>query len=219
MSAEPDPATVRAAGQAAQARAFDEIGARYDEAFPHKEGQLESGKWLIGRLPEGGRVLDIGCGTGLPTALQLSNAGLQVTGIDISAGMLALARENVPQVEFVQADILDFDEKAFDGVVAFFSLLMLSRADIDKALAKVHTALNPGGHFVLSMVEADLDDATLAFLGNPIRVTGYLREDLCKVVAAAGFEVLDVRSLSYAPASTEAYPEVQLFVHARRAEG
>jgi len=69
------------------------------------------------------------------------------------------------------------------------------------------------------MVEADLDDTTLPFLGNPIRVTGYLRDELRSVVEHAGFTVLDLRTLSYAPASTEAYPEVQLFVYAGRSGG
>ena len=52
-------------------------------------------------------MLDLGCGTGLPTARQLTDAGLRVTGVDLSAGMLALARANVPDAEFVQADLAD----------------------------------------------------------------------------------------------------------------
>ncbi len=206
------------ARQAAQAHAFDEIGERYDEAFPHKEGQLAAGSWLIERLSPGARVLDVGCGTGLPTARQLCDAGLRVTGVDISPGMLALARANVPEAEFVQADALDFTETGFDAAVAFFSLLMLGRTDIKESLGRIHDALKPGGEFLLSMVEADLDDAPLPFLGSPIRVSGYLRDELRAVVDSAGFTVLDLTSLSYAPASTEAYPEIQLFLYCQRAE-
>ena len=75
----------------AQAAAFDNIGERYDQAFPHKEGQVVAGEWLIGQLASGARVLDAGCGTGVPTARKLQEAGLSVTGTDISAVMLALA--------------------------------------------------------------------------------------------------------------------------------
>jgi len=39
-----------------QAEAFDAIGNRYDEAFPHKEGQVSAGEWLIRSLPAGSRV-------------------------------------------------------------------------------------------------------------------------------------------------------------------
>lgn len=55
-----------------QAEAFDAIGGRYDEAFPHKDGQVEATDWLVGALPAGARVLDLGCGTGLPTARRLA---------------------------------------------------------------------------------------------------------------------------------------------------
>ena len=57
-----------------QAEAFDAIGDRYDEAFPHKEGQISAGAWLAGQLPAGSRILDLGCGTGLPTARQLTES-------------------------------------------------------------------------------------------------------------------------------------------------
>ncbi|MFD0069801.1 methyltransferase domain-containing protein, partial [Streptomyces sp. NPDC127574] len=79
-----------------QADAFDSIGDRYDEAFPHKEGQVAAGTWLVESLAAGSRVLDLGCGTGVPTARQLSDAGLEVTGIDLSPGMVKLAGESVP---------------------------------------------------------------------------------------------------------------------------
>ena len=82
---------------AAQAAAFDAIGPRYDEVFPHKAGQIEAGRWLIDRLAPGGRVLDVGAGTGLPTARQLVEADIEVVGIDISPVMLELARANVRQ--------------------------------------------------------------------------------------------------------------------------
>src|SRR5437016_7935097 len=126
MSADP-AAQVRAYRRAVQAAAFDHIGERYDEAFPHKDGQITAARWLMDRLPAGPRVLDVGCGTGLPTARQLISGGAAVTGIDISPVMLALARANVPEAEFRLLDMADVDGSLgeFDAAVAFFSLLML----------------------------------------------------------------------------------------------
>lgn len=209
--------------RAGQAEAFDAIGNRYDVAFPHKEGQLASGTWLGDTLPTGSRILDLGCGTGLPTARQLSDAGHRVVGIDLSPSMVALARENVPDADFHRLDIADLRRGrlggpgSFDGIAAYFSLLMLPRAEIPYALGMLHDLLRPEGLLALSMVEADVDDFTIPFLGNSVRVSGYLRDDLRRVVHDAGFDVVGEDAYAYAPSSTDVPPEIQLFLHLRRA--
>ncbi|MEW1823975.1 class I SAM-dependent methyltransferase [Streptomyces sp. NPDC088196] len=205
-----------------QAEAFDAIGDRYDEAFPHKEGQVGAGEWLIESLDPGARVLDLGAGTGVPTSRQLADADLDVVGVDLSARMVTLAREYVPAATFHQLDLADLrpggarDLGRFDGVAAFFSLLMLPRAEIPLALRTIHHLLNPGGLLALSMVEAHVDDFEIPFLGHTIRVSGYLLEDLHKVLDTAGFEVVKENSYTYAPATADVPPEEQVFLCCRR---
>jgi ubiquinone/menaquinone biosynthesis C-methylase UbiE len=113
--------------QRAQVAGFDAIGTHYDEVFPHKEGQVRMVEQLLERVPAGARALDLGCGTGVPTARQLVDGGCEVTGVDISSVMLDQARRNVPEATFLQRDIIDADATVgrFDAVVAYFSLLML----------------------------------------------------------------------------------------------
>lgn len=212
-------AALRAYRRETQAAAFDFIGERYDEAFPHKEGQIAAGQWLVERLGQGARVLDAGCGTGLPTARQLAAVGAHVTGIDISPVMLDLARANVPEADFRLLDVADVDAElgVFDAVVAFFSLLMLPRALIPDALARLHRVLRPGGWFALAMVEADVDDVPIPFLGMSVHVSGFFFEELRRLTVEAGFEILEERSLKYAPRTAQALPEVQQFLYCRRA--
>ncbi|MFF5584768.1 class I SAM-dependent methyltransferase [Streptomyces hygroscopicus] len=211
-----------------QAEAFDAIGDRLDDAFPHKEGQMVAGRWLAETLPPGSRVLDVGCGTGVPTARQLTDAGHTVVGIDISQGMLKLARDNVPEATFHHVDIVDLrvggrygpggplELGPFDGVTANFSLLLLPRPEIPYALRTLHAVLRPEGLLTLGMVEADIDDFPIPFLGHSVRVSGYLRDELRRVVRDAGFEITGEDSYSYAPASTDVPPEIQLFLNCRR---
>jgi ubiquinone/menaquinone biosynthesis C-methylase UbiE len=206
--------------EAVQARAYDAIGARYDDAFPHKDGQVACVDRLLAQLKPGARVLDVGAGTGLPTARQLVAEGCEVTCLDISPGMIELAQHNVPEASFVFGNVLDLpaEPARYDGVVAFFSLLNLPRTRIRQALRRIHSILIPDGWFGLAMVEADVDDVSIPFLGSRIRVTGYLRDELRELLRQSGFYIGWEQLLSYAPETTAAQPEIQMFFLCRRVD-
>src|SRR5271165_627955 len=64
---------------------------------------------LQDRLPAAGRILDIGCGCGVPVARHLTSAGYQVTGVDISGVQIERARQLVPAASFILADATELD--------------------------------------------------------------------------------------------------------------
>ena len=198
-----------------QAAAFDAIGERYDDAFPHKSGQIIATQWVVDRLLPGARVLDLGCGTGVPTAGMLVESGMDVVGVDVSAEMLALARRNVPTARFVAMDFLELDSSLgdFDAVVAFFSLLMLRRSEIPQVVRRIRTVLRPGGLVAVGMVEGDLDYFPLTFLGQEVFVTAYPRSDLEATVRAEGLHVREVDVEEFEPASTDVPAERQIFLY------
>lgn len=202
-----------------QAAVFDAIGERYDEVFADKEAQVEATQWLIERLPSGARVLDAGCGTGVPTARLLADAGCEVLGVDISETMLELARQNVPGARFERMDMASLSADAtatpFDGIAAFFSLLMLPRARIESLLPEWTKLVRPGGYIALSMVEADLDYVELPFLGQSVRMTGYPRAQLAEVLGRAGIEILAAQVVEVDPSAPGAPPETQIFYRCR----
>jgi ubiquinone/menaquinone biosynthesis C-methylase UbiE len=200
-----------------QASVFDAIGEQYDDAFPHKSAQIIATQWIVDRLAPGARVLDIGCGTGVPSAGMLTECGIDVVGIDISAEMLQLARRNVPSARFVSMDALQLDSSLgdFDAAVAFFSLLMLRRADIRLVLRRVRSILRPGGYFAVGMVEGDFDYAPQVFLGQQVSVTAYPRAELEQVLAAEGMDVREVDVEEFEPIASDVPPERQIFVYCR----
>lgn len=200
-----------------QAAAFDAIGERYDDAFPHKSAQIIATQWVIDRLSPGARVLDVGCGTGVPTAGMMVESGLDVVGIDVSAEMLRIARFNVPSARFVAMDLQEIDSSLgdFDAAVAFFSLIMLRRADIPAAIRRVRSIVRPGGYFAVGMVEADLDYVPITFLGAEVRATGYPRPELESLLVADGLEIREVDVEEFEPATPDVPPERQVFVYCR----
>lgn len=131
-------------------RGYDAVSVRYDE---WSDGETKYSAWLaeIGeRIPEGASVLDLGCGSGLPVARDLTIAGCHVIGVDISEVQIQRAQELVPGAEFLQADIssVDFEPESFDAVVSFFALIHLPLGDQLPLLRRIAGWLRPGGLFV-----------------------------------------------------------------------
>ncbi|WP_197523329.1 class I SAM-dependent DNA methyltransferase [Actinokineospora pegani] len=193
---------------------FDLIGARYDESFVERDVQMGEAQWLIEQLPPGSRVLDLGCGSGLPTCKQLVAAGMDTVGVDESSVMLELAAQQAPGATYIQGDLRELDALGeFDAVVTFFALLMLPRADVVRTLEGIRGLLRGPKLVLISMVQGDFDALPVNFLGSPTTVTAYPPDRLRQVVAEAGFEVVSMREYE-----TQAEPgriEVQLYLRAR----
>lgn len=104
----------------------------------------------------GPQVLDAGCGAGrlLP---YLANRSCDVTGVDLSSGMLARARRDHPQFATAVASLthLPFADGSFDGVLSWYSTIHLSDTDLRLALAEAGRVLRPTGLLLLAFQGGD----------------------------------------------------------------
>jgi len=134
--------------------------ARYDEFAEWYAQWIGDTPPLIaeqaGLLPAvtGERVLDLACGQGRMSRF-LAQRGAQVTGVDISAAMLARARAQGPEgITYVRADVTRrpgwWDGRPFDGCTCELALMDID--DLAGALATVSAVLRPGGWFAASIV-------------------------------------------------------------------
>ena len=109
------------------------------------------------QAPGGGQLLDIACGEGT-FAVAAARQGWQVSGVDQSADMLALARERATQsgleIELQQVDMrqLDFDSR-FDLATCWYDSLnyILKGDDLQLVFQRVARALKPRGWFIFDM--------------------------------------------------------------------
>ncbi len=98
-------------------------------------------------------VLDLGCGTG-NSSEPFVERGLTVTGLDLSAEMLAVARHKLPTATFVREDFTTFAlDQRFDLVVSVFDSLnnLLDPDDFRRAAERARHHLNPGGCFIFDV--------------------------------------------------------------------
>jgi SAM-dependent methyltransferase len=165
-------------------------------------------------VPPGAAVLDLGCGAGVPVTRWLAGRGFAVTGVDVSARQLELARSNVPDGTFIKADMtgLAFDPETFDAVVAFHSIIHVPRNEHPALLARIHRWLKPGGVFLATMTVTDYEgqDDDWEGWGAPMVWSHYDQDTNVAMLREAGFE------LRYAEPRTGDEDETWLWVLARK---
>ena len=141
-----------------------------------------------------GTVLDVGCGHGRD-ARYFAAHGCRVTGVDLSMGLLAIARQTAPDASFCQADMrrLPFSAGVFDGLWVCASLLHVPRADAPTALGEFRRVLRPGGLLYVG-VKAGTGEAwvrTQAYGGAERFFVYYRPEELAALVREAGFSIVE----------------------------
>jgi SAM-dependent methyltransferase len=135
---------------------YDRVAAEYVQRIygelEHKPLDRELLNRFAAKLPRGGPVCDLGCGPG-HVARYLHERGAHVCGIDLSAEMVRLAQQLNPGIEFCQGDMLalGIDDGAWDGVVAFYSIIHIPRPQVVAALEEIKRVLRPAGLLLLAV--------------------------------------------------------------------
>ncbi|WEG10311.1 methyltransferase domain-containing protein [Microbacterium horticulturae] len=127
--------------------AFDARAGDYDENAMHRA--LAASVARFARVPADGTVVDAATGTGLVARALLTRCpGLHITGVDISPGMLAVARTAEPRIDWVEADAatLPLDDASVDLVTCVTALHLF--AEPDRAIEEWARVLRPGGRVV-----------------------------------------------------------------------
>jgi 2-polyprenyl-3-methyl-5-hydroxy-6-metoxy-1,4-benzoquinol methylase len=148
---------------------------------------------LASVVPPGAAVLDLGCGAGVPVTRWLAGRGFAVTGVDVSARQLELARSNVPTATFIKADMIElsFAPETFDAVVAFHSIIHVPRIEHPALVTRIHNWLKPGGVFLATMTVTDYEgrEEDWEGWGAPMVWSHYDRDTNVAMMHEVGFDI------------------------------
>lgn len=173
---------------------------RHAEAFDrHRRERLVERAWLERlrtSMPSGSRVLDVGCGAGVPIARWFVEQGYEITGVDFAAPMLERSRARFPDQRWLEADMRTLElGETFGAVIAWDSLFHLTFDEQRSTLPRLMKHVAPGGAFmftcgpregaVLGRVEgeavhhASLSPGEYAAIlrGGGLRVEAFVAED------------------------------------------
>jgi ubiquinone/menaquinone biosynthesis C-methylase UbiE len=171
--------------------AYDAIAEVYLQNFTGEAASAARMRY-IGNLSEllgpDSAVLKLGCGAGVPVTAALAQR-FDVTGIDISAAQLTLARERVPSALFVKADMtsVEFPAASFDAVVACYSFIHLPKGSQPGMLSAIARWLRPGGYLLVSFGIGGRPSGVEQWHGVPIYVSGHTVPTNRRHLADAGF--------------------------------
>ncbi|HET6705087.1 class I SAM-dependent methyltransferase [Amycolatopsis sp.] len=177
------------------ATSYDTVAESYAEFVSdalEKQPYLKAALTLFAAQVDG-PALDVGCGPGHFTAY-LASLGVDAAGIDLSPGMIDLARRSHPELRFEVGSMTDLAQPGASvaGVLAFWSLIHIPDEAVPVALGHFHRVLRPGGVLVIGYhVGVGTRLKTQGYGGHPMRVNVHLRQPwwLARRVREAGFTV------------------------------
>ncbi|MET4096330.1 methyltransferase domain-containing protein [Arthrobacter sp. UYCu712] len=163
-------------------------------------------------------VVDAGCGAGRMTRL-LSTLGIDVAGIDLSAGMVDVARRTYPDLSFEVAELADlpYSDMALGGVFAWYSIIHSPPGDLPRVFAEFHRVLAPGGHAMFSFQVGDGPRQLSRAYGHDVSMEAHLfaPEAVIEQLTVAGFKV--VARMTRGPGPREKSPQAVLLAQRRPA--
>jgi ubiquinone/menaquinone biosynthesis C-methylase UbiE len=178
------------------------------------------------RIQPGQRVLDVACGTGIlarEVALRTGSNG-RVVGIDRSPGMVAVAKQLAPTIEWREglAESLPFPDQSFDAVVSQFGFMFFT--DRPQALREMLRVLAAGGRLAVAVwgslenipayasVVALLERVAGQRAADALRAPFMLgnRKDLARLFSEAGVRSTEITSHD----GTARFPDIRTMVEA-----
>ena len=211
---------------------FDTINIEYEHQYSENAVLLDFVHHAISLLEPNSRILDVGCGTGIPVATTLLEAGMNVTGIDISQRMIEIVQRQAAGGTFVKADMVQYEPSGvYDAVFVIFSHMQLSYREFYSSMLRFAACLRPGGVLVIAAVPADnyvpdpaaydetgsyAEKLPAPFMGRTIEATLFTTKGLLAFLDQLGLEVVRHQVDQFLPKTTDPVPEDQVFIIARR---
>lgn len=164
--------------------AYDTVAEDYAERLPDTRAEAPLDLAMVDAFTDavgsgdGVRALDAGCGAGRMSAY-VAARGVRVQGVDLSPGMVAMARRDHPELEFAVGSLTDlpYADGEFAGVMLWYSIIHTPAAGQPRIFAETARVLRPGGHVLVGFQSgAGTQDVSAAYsrFGHQVSLVRHL---------------------------------------------
>lgn len=196
----------------------DEYAARVGDELDAKPFD----RWLLERLAElagDAPVADVGSGPG-HVAFHLAAAGADVTGFDLSPGMVDVARRRYPELTFEVGDLTELPAlttgAGWGAIVAWYSLIHLAASELPPAVSILTAALRPGGWLAVAVHLGDEVRHVSSWWDLEVDVDAAFHRREAVLVAFSAAGLIDVEWYERSPIPGAEYDSNRLYVIGRR---
>lgn len=203
---------------------YDQLAEAYAIALGDDLANKPFDRWFLEELANSapGQGLDVGCGPGQVAGL-LAGLDMEMTGLDLSAEMLTLARELQPEVTFVQGTLAvppmprgsDPRDPGWGLVTAWYAVVHLAQSEIAPTVAQLAKVLCRGGYLALATHVGDEVQHPGELFGEPTELDFVLHDPEVIIAAAAAAGLVDLEWYIRSPLPDEA-PTRRLYLKGRK---
>ncbi len=172
---------------------YDRIAEAYTQArremSPIDEKYL---RLLLDLVPKGSKILDVGCGSGLPITKFLAQHH-EVMGMDISEKQIELARRQVPEATFIKDDManVSFPDETFEAICSFTAIIHVPREEHADLFKRFYRMLKGGGLLLVTLGSTDwVSSEDDSWFGVKMFWSHYGPETTIEMLEDAGFRVI-----------------------------
>jgi len=174
-------------------KTYDKVAGAYAREFFDDGIDLKHLDKFLLLLPKRAKILDVGCGPGNYTAYMMEK-GFDVEGIDLSQGMLKVAKRLVTKGKFRLMDMrkLKYRSRLFDGLCVAYSLYHIELKQVPKTLKELHRVLKSKGLIIL-MLQQGRGEGIMSEPLNPkekMFFKYYQKNEIEQLLKMANFRVI-----------------------------
>jgi predicted TPR repeat methyltransferase len=181
--------------------AYDKSAREYEHTIAQLPNYDTTYEYFTGLLKNTDTILDLGCGTGvISRKIKCKMPGISVTGVDLSAEMIAIAKEHIPDAKFERADIVHYrSDLVHDAIIIGFAIPYLSFEDIEQLIENCSSTLKNKGVLYVSFMDGDKSGFEKPSFNQSVQLYIYYHKQqrINELLIKNGFTILNQWQIEY----------------------